>query len=172
MNKVIFAFTLLCFTVSSFAQEGFSSVEERMTGKEFMETGLSKLTDEELARLNEWLRAHSVATLDAASAPVRTASVASSQAVASGPVSDTRGLQKDEEDYENIVTRIDGEFSGWDGETIFKLENGMVWKQAQSDRFYTKTMMNPEVVIKSTMFGAWRLEVEGYNKSVKVERIQ
>ena len=172
MNKLILAFTLLCFTASSFAQEGFSSVEERMTGKEFMETGLSKLTDAELARLNEWLRAHSVATLDAAPVPASAASATRSQVVVADPVSDTRGLQKDEEDYENIVTRIDGEFSGWDGETIFKLENGMVWKQAQSDRFFTKTMMNPEVVIKSTMFGAWRLEVEGYNKSVKVERIQ
>lgn len=172
MNKVIFAFTLLCFTMSALAQEGFSSVEERMTGKEFMETGLSKLTDEELVRLNEWLRAHSVATLDAASVPARTVPAARSQVAVAGPASDTRGLKKDEEDYESIVTRIDGEFSGWDGETIFKLENGMVWKQAQSDRFFTKTMINPEVVIKSTMFGAWRLEVEGYNKSVKVERIQ
>ncbi len=172
MKKAIFILAMCCLAGSALAQEGFSSVEERMTGKEFMETGLSKLTDEELSKLNEWLRAHSVATLDAAVPGRRTSPTSGQVAVSTAPVEDTRGLQKDAEEYDDIVSRIVGEFSGWDGDTLFKLENGMVWKQAQTDRFFTKTMVNPEVRIKSTMFGAWRMEVEGYNKSVKVERIQ
>ncbi|NNL94684.1 MAG: hypothetical protein HKO64_03605, partial [Xanthomonadales bacterium] len=169
MKKALLIIAMCGLAGSVSAQESFSSVEERMTGKEFMETGLSKLTDEELAKLNQWLRAHSVATLDAA-VPGRRPVAPGGQVAVTDPVEDTRGLKKDEGDYDDIVTRIDGEFSGWDGETIFRLENGMVWKQAQTDRFFTKTMTNPEVRIKSTMFGAWRMEVEGYNKSVKVER--
>ena len=63
--KQTFAFILImCLSVSAFAQESFSSVEERMTGREFKETGLSKLTDSELEALNKWLRDHSVATLE------------------------------------------------------------------------------------------------------------
>jgi hypothetical protein len=31
---------------------------------------------------------------------------------------------------------------------------------------------NPVVVIESGLFNSWRLKVEGYNKTVRVERIQ
>ena len=57
-----------------------------MTGKEFSETGLSKLTPEELAALNQWLRSHSVATLEDA----RYAPGAAMTAAAAG---DLRGFE-------------------------------------------------------------------------------
>ena len=172
---LIFAFVVTANPV--LAQDSFSSVEERMTGREFMETGLSKLTENELDALNQWLRAHSVGTLNTPGSRPATRSTAvpatTPTAVASSaPPADPRGFNPTKEDKENIYSRIVGEFTGWDGETVFKLENGMVWKQAQSDKFFTKSMTNPEVEIKSTMFGGWRLSVEGYNKWVKVERIQ
>ena len=67
MKKLLFfvvPFTM-CFT--AYAADAVSTIEERMSGKEFMETGLVKLTNEELASLNDWLKRHSVATLDKAS---------------------------------------------------------------------------------------------------------
>ncbi|MDX1460966.1 MAG: hypothetical protein R3348_07910 [Xanthomonadales bacterium] len=167
MKKLVITLFMIVVAGTAMAQESFSSLEERMTGKEFMQTGLSKLSEEELAALNDWLRKHSVATLDAPRRGV--ASVAGG--APGGAVEDRRGLS-DDNDKDHIVSRVVGEFRGWDGDTIFKLENGMVWKQAQSDRFVTRKMENPVVTIKPSMFGAWRLEVEGYNKSVKVERIQ
>jgi len=30
-----------------------------------------------------------------------------------------------------IESRVDGEFEGWDGETIFPLTNGQIWQQVQ-----------------------------------------
>lgn len=30
-----------------------------------------------------------------------------------------------------IETQIDGDFSGWEGETIYKLRNGHIWQQAR-----------------------------------------
>lgn len=153
------------------AQERFSSVEERMTGKEFMEAGLDKLTDEELAALNRWLRDHSVATLESAR-PNTSAAAGRSTAAPTGMPGDERGFEGAATDRSTIVSRLVGEFDGWDGETIFELENGMVWKQDETDKFFTRSMANPEVTIKSGLFNSWRLSVEGYNKSVKVERIQ
>ncbi len=32
-------------------------------------------------------------------------------------------------EQEGIRTRIVGEFRGWDGDTVFRLENGQVWRQ-------------------------------------------
>ncbi|NND45346.1 MAG: hypothetical protein HKN58_08480 [Xanthomonadales bacterium] len=170
MNKWLLFLIVFLVSAPLLAQEKFSSVEERMTGKEFMDAGLDKLTDEELAALNRWLRDHSIATLD--SAPARSRATAPGTSAAAAVGGDERGFEGAATDRSTIVSRLVGEFDGWDGETVFELENGMVWKQDETDKFFTRNMVNPEVTIKSGLFDSWRLSVEGYNKSVKVERIQ
>ena len=64
MNKLLIVILFLTMPLSVIAAEGFSSLEEQMSGKEFTATGLNKLTPEELDALNGWIRSHSVATLD------------------------------------------------------------------------------------------------------------
>jgi hypothetical protein len=159
--KYLFLALLLCLVCQPLsAQEAFSTIEERMTGKEFSETGLSKLTPEELAALNRWLRSHSVATLENAT-----------QAVQSRQGLDARGLEN--MDDEAVVSRIVGTFDGWEGKgTLFKLENGMIWMQAESGTFHMPATENPVVNIEPGFFNSWRLQIEGYNKTVRVERVQ
>ena len=67
---------------AAYAQANFSSLEERMSYKEFKDYGLDKLTPEQLRGLNEWLHAHGasgVAGVGAARslAPTASASAAS-----------------------------------------------------------------------------------------------
>jgi hypothetical protein len=168
--KYITTLLILFVASASFAaSDGFSSLEEQMTGKEFMAAGLGKLTPEELAALNEWIRRHSVATLDA---PTSAAATASAGVAATEPV-DRRGLPSDDgDDEEPIVARLEGEFTGWDGQTVFKLDNGMIWVQADRDKHYVKAMSNPQVTISPGMFSAWYLSVDGSNSRCKVRRIQ
>lgn len=141
-----------------------------MTGKEYSAAGLDKLTPEELAALNNWIRKHSVATLDKPKA-------GSSTVAAGGGTEneDMRGFKNksdDDEDRTPITSRIIGSFSGWDGHAIFKLENGMIWEQDDKDKFYIREIQNPEVTIKPGMFGSWHLSVEGYSSRCRVERLQ
>lgn len=160
MNRLLYILLLGLCASQAFAQKEFSTVEEQMTGKEFSETGLSKLTAEELQALNAWLRARSVATLDEA------------RVVQQG---DARGFEDtaiSAMDGSDIATRIVGNFSGWDGNTVFTLENGMIWKQTESGTFAIAEVENPQVILEKGAFGVWRLYVEGYNRKVKVERIQ
>ena len=165
MKRCLILTLLLLTSLPTMGQEGFSTIEERMTGKEFSETGLSKLTPEELAALNQWLRSHSVATLeDARYAPAA--------ATASG---DRRGFEQqyDWDSDEAVVSRIKGTFSGWDPDgTIIELENGMVWETAERSRFVIPAQEGLVDTIDKGMIGGWRLEVEGYNKSVVVKRIR
>ena len=63
MIKILIVLLSLTATLSVLAAEGFSSLEEQMTGKEFTGAGLEKLSQQELDQLNEWIRKHSVATL-------------------------------------------------------------------------------------------------------------
>ena len=75
-----------------------------MSGKEFKETGLSKLTDEELANLNDWVRRHSVATLENAAARPAGA-VAAAGASSAGETSDLRGFENQPK-YIKILHKI------------------------------------------------------------------
>lgn len=161
MKNTATLLALLClFTLSTAqAQQGFSTLEERMTGKEFMETGLDKLSPEELAALNDWLRAHSVATLSNRNQEY----------------ADARGFEdqlSSDLDDSDVRSVIRGEFTGWTGETVFPLENGMVWQQVESGSFYVPATTGAVAVIEKGVFNAWRLKVEGYNKTVRVERVE
>jgi hypothetical protein len=167
MNKFLIALLTLSCSVSLLAAEGFSSLEEQMTGKEFTAAGLDKLTAEELAALNAWIRGRSLATLDT---PQAAAATTATSAAAATP-GDRRGF-KDEEDESSITSRIVGRFSGWDGQTVFKLENGMIWVQDDKDSFYVKDVENPQVTIEPSMFGRWHLSIEGFDSSCRVKRIQ
>jgi hypothetical protein len=157
------------------ADEGFSSLEEQMTGQDFKAAGLDKLTPQELESLNGWIRRRSLATLDAP-VPAAAAGVATatedSPAAADSQVADRRGFKGEDEERTPISSRIVGRFSGWDGQTVFRLENGMIWAQADKDKFYMKEVENPAIVIDPGMFGSWRLSVEGQDAECRVERIQ
>jgi hypothetical protein len=72
---------------------------------------------------------------------------------------------------DEIRSRFDGEFTGWSGNTLFRLENGQVWKQAQSGRSSYRAT-RPQVTIKRTALGGYRLLVEGDDQSVRVERVK
>lgn len=173
MKSWITAALTLALSGGLAAQEAFSTLEERMTGKEFTETGLHKLSEQELAALNAWLRARSVATLENARAPAATGAAAG--AMASG--ADNRGFEQRESrdrdrDRTPIVSQIDGAFSGWDGNTTFRLKNGMVWRQAEGDTFHIREVQDPQVTIEPGAFGTWKLSVEGYGSNVKVKRVE
>ncbi|MBT8145028.1 MAG: hypothetical protein KJO55_10025, partial [Gammaproteobacteria bacterium] len=43
--------------------------------------------------------------------------------------------QLDADQTREITSRYDGEFTGWTGKTLFRLENGQVWRQSESGRF-------------------------------------
>lgn len=157
MNKLFLIIVILAVSSSAFGQQAFSSLEEQMTGAEFKATGLDRLTPGELAALNNWLRAHSLATLEAPTA-----------GVASSPES-----QKiPEMERTTITSKLVGKFSGWDGQTTFKLENGMIWQQTDKDKFYLKEVENPVIIIEPGAFGSWKLSTEGSSSKCKVERIQ
>jgi len=69
-----------------------------------------------------------------------------------------------------ITSRIIGEFSGWNGRTVFELENGQVWQQSSNGLLIVK-LTNPRVTIKKATF-SYKLSVEGYNASVSVRRVK
>ncbi len=67
-----------------------------------------------------------------------------------------------------IKSRIDGDFKGFEGNTIYKLTNGTVWQQTDG-KYQYKYAYSPRVVIYRVGFG-WKMSVEGI--TVSVERLE
>ena len=142
-----------------------------MTGREFTESGLHKLTDEELAALNAWVRNRSLAGSDNEELQRALSEAAELEQALARAEADDHGadlaLKREE-----FTTTIVGDFSGWSGYTEFELANGMVWQQIGSDTLRARRMENPEVTLRPGMFGSWFLKVEGYNQSTRVRRVR
>ena len=58
-----------------------------------------------------------------------------------------------------IESKIDGEFEGWDGETIVKLINGQIWQQIEFHFHYRYAYMPDVFIFKSD--GVYKMKVEG-----------
>src|SRR5262249_36593061 len=62
-----------------------------------------------------------------------------------------------------IESQIDGDFEGWEGETIVKLTNGQVWQQTDYYYEYTYDFM-PEVLVYRSGFG-YKMKVDGVDEA-------
>mgnify|MGYP001032047578 CR=1 FL=1 len=174
LTGLIFGLLVSSAATTAWADE-FSTLEERMTGREFRDAGLHKLTDEELAALNRWIELRSLAENELSerlAAQASAAGSASSGDPAGRETEDRRGFFADRSDREAIRSRIAGSFSGWSGSTRFVLENGMIWEQIEAGRFSISEVENPEVVISPGLLGTWRLSIEGYSTAVRVQRVR
>jgi hypothetical protein len=69
-----------------------------------------------------------------------------------------------------IEASISGEFHGWSGDTIFKLDNGRIWQQAEYHYDYDYEY-NPDVTIYQTTAGC-RMKVDGEDGTIIVKRIK
>jgi len=151
MPRLIATVLAVLITAAASAAE-FSSLEERMSQAQFHATGLDKLSPEELKALNEWLRGHAATTT--------TVVTPSGQPV----------FYPKESEREVVESRIDGKFRGWAGASVFKLENGQEWTQAESGGFTNGTYDHPAVRIKPMLMGSWLMYVTPCGCSVRVTR--
>ena len=69
-----------------------------------------------------------------------------------------------------IESRIDGDFNGWEGETIFKLTNGQIWQQASYSYSYHYAF-RPSILIIQTR-GGYVMQVEGMSDKISVRRLR
>lgn len=157
------AAAMLVLALPAPAQTDFSSLEELMSGEEFERTGLDKLSDEELAELNAWIR-------DNLATEVSTVSDLETRQRIRREVEAEFEAEKEGERKEFVAT-IPGHFTGWTGDTVFELENGQIWRQTTGGT-YRVSMDDPAVVLYPAAFGGWRLRLQDYGPSIGVERVK
>lgn len=145
------AFGLLLTPIA--AAEAPPDVRALMTPDEFNAAGLERLSPSELEALSRWLLGYT--------ARQSTELRQNSKSVA-------EEIRKVEE--EGVRTRIVGEFHGWDGDTLFQLENGQVWKQRLPGQWRYRAIA-PEVELRKNLMGYWMLRVLDADRAVGVTRV-
>ena len=147
----------------------FPGLEELMDKYQQQQAGLYKLTPEELAALNHWLRWY--ITREKAVMKNKITGIESTGSKEQDWFKSPDKKETDQKKPEKIVSQIEGEFSGWSGKTKFKLKNGQIWQQRIKRKLYYKAT-EPHVEIKQNIFGLYRLYLTGTPYSVGVRRIK
>lgn len=131
----------------------FPGVKKAMPADAFEQAGLNKLSSEERARLDEFIRSY------VANSNEKAATVAVDKAVKE------RGVVEPEVIQSNIV----GRFSGYDGRSRFALANGQVWAQSQQVSRAYPPIDSPPVLITKGRWG-WRMYIAG-GGDIRVSKI-
>ncbi len=160
--KTCRAFALSVVILTGFVVSGsasaqapdFPGVQKAMPAEEFEQAGLNKLSPEERAKLDQFIRGY------VAQSNEKAATVAVDQAVKQNKVNEPEVIQS------NIV----GLFSGYDGRSKFALANGQVWRQSQQvSRSYPR-IDSPPVLITKGRWG-WRMYIAG-GGDIRVSRVK
>jgi hypothetical protein len=162
----------------------------RVMGDSYQAAGIEKLGPEEQAALLAWLEARDTSIRE----QVEQQAVAEAQKQAEARIEEEVAARieqekvKEEEEKKNwalrmfglekpdpdqnivIESSIKGRFTGWMGSTLFYLDNGHVWRQRTTGKYYNP-VQDPKVIIRKESMGYW-MEVVETGARVGVERVQ
>ena len=140
----ILAASLVSLPAAEPENPAFPGIQKAMTPEQYEAAGLSKLDPAERAKLDEFIKNYVAVSNE------KVATSAVDKAVKENKVSAP----------EIINSRIVGPFTGYNGRTVFTLENGQRWAQSQRDSAYYPKMDSPGVIIVKKGFG-YRMYIAG-----------
>jgi predicted secreted protein len=158
-------------------QADVNTFTQALRADDFAAADLGKLSAEELARLNALVRAYKNGAL--AEAKREVAVVAATTAASAEPAKKAEGglLAKakvlltpgTEIEYATVESRIEGNFTGWEGRAVLKLENGQRWQIANGGFYSAPPIPNPKVKIVPASLGGFWMTIEGVASRVRVQ---
>lgn len=190
MKTILFAGLLGCITVAAAgADEGFT---KSVPPADLAAAGLTKLTVGELAKLDQLVQDYKSGTVEAArreAAAAAEARVVKAEAeaqetkAAAAPVKKADGGLWEKArvlvtpgtnvEYSTIESRLARDFTGWEPDQIFTLENGQRWKvDHYADEYVTSRVEHPPVQIAPGSMGGFWLKFPGLGIQVKVKLLK
>jgi hypothetical protein len=151
---VLTAALAACAMTSAHADDN-STLEERMSYKDFTRLGLDKLTPEQMKGLNEWMKAHGGAC------PPGVAGAAGAAPAVGAAAAPAAAKDK-------YSSRLVGPFKGWEKGTVLHLADGSAWEVRDDEPFIAHASCSPNVTVDKSLVMGWMLSVEGYNETARV----
>lgn len=176
MRRILFALAALAVFLSGTCVQAAQTskpvdVRDLMSVTQFHQSGLDKLSPQELATFNSWLNGYLQQGNPSAVTHPSSPTLAPVVATMAAPVAAFGKEQLPDKGIKEIESRIDGVLKGWTGKAVFKLENGQVWEQAGPGYETDINLDHPRVVIKKLAFG-YLLTLPGNSPTVFVKRIK
>lgn len=140
------------------AQDTFNGLETAMDSDTYERAGLRKLTKDERAVLDQFVR-------DYVAGKQKTAATA-----AAAEAVDRAVKEHKVEPPEVIETKMVGTFKGYNTRTVFHLENGQSWKPTSGETATFSSIESPKVIIFRDTFG-YKMFIEGA-ATIRVKRMQ
>lgn len=140
----------LFFSVNVFAKDIDLS---EMSQRDKNATGLYKLSEDEMAALQDWLNHKK-------------------RKVAIEEKRKNAGFEgKQQAERETIHATLERVYQDQLGNTYYHLTNGQVWKKVQSGQITVDNSGQQQVTISPKSFGSWLMKGKG-NRGVKVKRVR
>lgn len=185
---------VLC-TVAAFgmlisaAQAADSSFTTALTPQEYAAAGLNKLTPDEVARLDRLVGAYQSGALAAAQRELAAAQAAKADAEARAAKAQSEAMARNDAkgheswlgkakailtpgtiiEYRTLDSQIVGNVKGWHAETVFRLENGQLWRVLDGESYWSaKVLQNPKIQITPGKLGGFWMKIEGIRAQVRV----
>jgi len=179
--------SMMTFPLGAQASEP-GSIEDMMSAEERLKSGVDTLTAEQRQFLSDWLRenyARNPAKVVSSPATVPDTSpqqAASSEATAdtieaevdrrvAARLADNRASEKKPASDSSFEARLTGNFTGWSGKTVFRLDDGQVWRQ-RSAANYRHRSTDMRVKFKKNWMGGWEMTVVSSGKTVLVSKVK
>ena len=162
MKKIVFFLSLVFIFAPvlrlSAQYADFPGLKKAMPAEDYESAGLQKLSDEQRARLDEFLREYLTSGTKKATEKAVTEAV-------------DRAVERKEAAAPSVIeSKIIGPFNGYNGRSVFTLDNGQKWRQVQHDSANFKTVDSPRVVIVRDQVG-YRMYIVG-GGDTRVEQLK
>ena len=178
----LFALVLMTVSLPSMEAEtdpaSFPGLRALITAEDFRRFGLHRLEPAQLQALDGWLRdylagdAPEEGRTGAAAEPEPEPVAASTSASVTESADVGLPSRAREKKWEQVTARLSDDFRGWDGNTVFILDNGQIWRQRVEGRYHYRGPDNPEVVIKRNLLGFFQMTLVDKGRGVGVKRIR
>ena len=179
--------SMMTFPLGAQASEP-GSIEDMMSAEERLKSGVDTLTAEQRQFLSDWLRENYARNpAKAVSSPATVPDTSPQQAASSEATADTieaeidrrvaarladnRASEKKPASDSSFEARLTGNFTGWSGKTVFRLDDGQVWRQ-RSAANYRHRGTDVRVKFKKNWMGGWEMTVVSSGKTVLVSKVK
>jgi outer membrane biosynthesis protein TonB len=150
------------------AEKPAKSLEETMRPEEFKAAGLDKLNEDELQHLDAYLQGYRESAKKKAAEQAQAKAdeeIKKANDKAEEAQKATEQVKRDAASartkLDSLVSRVDGTIEGIKGNTVIRLEDGTVWRQANRDERYRASVTDhPAAVVLRTTFG-YKMRIEG-----------
>lgn len=159
-----------------------------MSPEERQKSGVDTLTAEQRQFLSEWLLENytrnppKVVSSPATAPDTSPQQAASNEATAdtieaeidrrvAARLADNRASEKKPASDSSFEARLTGNFTGWSGKTVFRLDDGQVWRQ-RSAANYRHRGTDMRVKFKKNWMGGWEMTVVSSGKTVLVSKVK